>query len=409
MSKREYDFLCQHIRPEFPALESGDRTTVCDEKGNEYLDFASQTLNLNLGQLHPDVVSNIKTQLERIQYTSSKYFDPTALEFAEELVKAAPKPLTRVNHKMTGGSLANECAIKMARRNHEGKMIASPRGSFFGETLATMECASDYQDSDLLPNQTNSIHVSPPRAGVSAGSIEDVIESWKETLNEREDICGVITTPLEINAGLTPEPSSQGRYLAALRDLCDDNDVALIFDEAQTGFGWLKTPFAAQHFDIVPDILTVSKAVAAGLPLGATICKEEYDSLQYGEHEFTNGANPIACAAGLACISKTTNKKFQEKLQNKINHFHQHMRKIEADIEKVNEVRTIGLIAGIEIDQSQAINLRSILKKCMERGLLFRISGDFKGGTILAKPPLVISKSEIDDAMQILKTVLKTS
>lgn len=402
----KYPFLCQHIRPDYPPLEEGDQTTVTNVNGDEYLDFASQTLNLNLGQLHPEVIDRIKQQLDKIQYTSSKYSDPTSLAFAEELVDHSPSELRRVNHKMTGGSLANECGIKMARRQHDGEVVATPAGSFFGETIATMECGSEYSDSDLLPRKRNAIHVTPQRAGEGASSVHNVIEAWKEIFDERTDICGVLTTPLEVNAGVTADPAIQQKYLRTLRDLCDDNDAALILDEAQTAFGWLCTPFAAQRFDVTPDILTVSKAVAAGFPLGAAICKPEYDNLNYGEHEFTNGANPISCAAGLASISKVTDEEFQKMVRNKAVYLDEKLRELAEEVTGVQEVRSIGLIAGIEMDESKNIDIKEVLRSCMNQGVLFRISGDFRGSTIIAKPPLTVSKPEIDRAIQTLRTAL---
>jgi 4-aminobutyrate aminotransferase-like enzyme len=395
-------FLCQHLRPEFPALESAQGMRVTDADGVEYLDFASQTLNLNFGQLHPEVISRVEDQIQSIQYTSSKYSDPTSLSFAKKLAEITPDGLSRVNHKMTGGSLANECAIKMARRRHEGDVIAVPTGSFFGETLATMKLGSSYSGSDLFRSDEHVLEVEPQRGGVEGNKTSAVIEGWKSVLAGQDEIFAVVTTPLEVNAGLVPDPEAQGRYLATLKDLCNDIGAALILDEAQTAFGWLDDPFATTFFDVTPDILTLSKGIAAGFPLGATVCQPEYDNLDYGEHEFTYGAHPVSCAAGLATLSLVSENNSSEIM----GYFSQQIQSLGNSFDCITETRQVGLIASLRFDDSVA-EAKSVLNSCINQGLLLRVSGDFEGGMLIIKPPIILDESDVDEMVSILCSAIK--
>lgn len=399
------EHLCRNVQPTQPAFVSASGTTVTDVSGDEYLDFSSQTLNLNLGQCHPRIVDAVVEQVETLQYTSSRYLDEPTLRLAKELVELAPEGLTKVNPKMTGGSLANECAIKMARKYHGTKTIVTTHGSFFGETHETMRTSGKYADAEFLPSSDTHVHVTPPYK--SDTTVEEAIAEFRELLEERDDVAGFMLTPIDVNAGVVEFPET---YLREVRRLCDEHDVALIFDEVQTGFGWLGDMFAADYYDVTPDILTVAKGISAGYPLGAVLCREEYDVVTYGEHEFTYGAHTVSCAAALENIDIITQDGFGDEVEVKGEYMSRRLDEL-SSFECVDDVRCFGLIGGLDLvvgdDEANKQFAQDVLEACRDRGVIFRLSGDFGGNSLVIKPPVVTTCDEIDTAITTLQNVLE--
>lgn len=401
------EHLCQNVQPTQMPFVSASGTKVTDISGNEYLDFSSQTLNLNLGQCHPRIVDTVVDQVETLQYTSSRYLDEPTLRLAEELVGLAPEGLTKVNPKMTGGSLANECAIKMARKYHGKKTVVTTLGSFFGETCEAMQTSGKYIDAEFLTSGDTFTHITPPYE--SDTTVEDAIEEFRELLEERDDIAGFLLTPIDVNAGVVEFPEA---YLREIRRLCDEHDVALIFDEVQTGFGWLGDMFAADYYDVTPDILTVAKGISAGFPLGAVLCREEYDVITYGEHEFTYGAHTVSCAAALENLAILTEDGFLDEIRSKGKYLERQLNEL-SSFECVDDIRCFGLIGGVDFvvgnDEENVEFAQDVLEECRDQGVIFRLSGDFGGNSLVVKPPVVVSRDEIDAAMETLQSVLDDS
>ncbi|NEU59106.1 aspartate aminotransferase family protein [Halorussus sp. MSC15.2] len=377
---------------------------VTNVEGREFLDFASQTLNLNLGQCHPDIVEVVERQANRLQYTSSRYLDEPTMRLAKRIAEVAPEGLDKVNPKVTGGSIANEGAIKMARKKHDGNTIATTYGSFFGETNEVMRLSGKYYDKDFLVTDGDFEHFDPPYAGDSVSESADEFRKLAET---REDLCGVILTPIDVNAGVVEFPKS---YLQDVRNICDEHDIALIFDEVQTGFGWLGQMFAAEYYDVTPDIMTLAKGISAGYPLGAIVCREEYDVVGYGEHEFTHGANPIASAVAVTNIDILTQPGYLDEVADKGELLGERLAGLEDEFDIVDDVRRFGLIAGVDIvdDGEPSPELaEEIFEACLDEGIMFRLSGDFGGNSLVIKPPVIAKRSQIDTAIDTLRDVLE--
>jgi 4-aminobutyrate aminotransferase len=395
--------LCQNVQPSMrPFAEASGLRTV-DVDGDEVLDFASQTLNLNLGQCHPRIVKAATEQASTLQYTSSRYLDEPTLRLAKALADVAPDGLNRVNPKVTGGSLANECAIKMARKKHDGNAIATTHGSFFGETCEMMRCSGKYFEKEFLGDGGDFVHFEAPYAN---GEQPDHADDFRDLLESRPDICGVLLTPIDVNAGVV---AFSEEYLNDLRAACDEYDVALIFDEVQTGFGWLGDMFAAEYFDVTPDIMTVAKGLSAGFPLGAVICTTEYDVVTYGEHEFTYGAHPVSSATALETIDIVTDEMFVRDVKEKSAYLDERLARLPKEFSSVADVRVHGLIAGVDIVEGgePAPQLaEAIFEDCLEGGIMFRLSGDFGGNALVIKPPATVEMDQIDEAMDVLWNVL---
>ncbi len=406
-------FLSRNIRPIYPPLIKGNGVRVIDISGKVYLDFSSQTLNLNLGHRHQRIINAVKKQLERIYYTSSRFLDEPTLLLAKKLIEISPSKLTKVNLKMTGGSEANECAIKMLRKYHNKKIIVTTYYSFFGETFETMKCSGKYFDKSFIGNKCNYVYIYPPycfrcpyNEDLSTCSLS-CVESFRRVLYFRSDIAGIIIEPINVNSGVIIPPKE---YLVEIRKICDENGIGLVFDEVQTAFGWIGKIFASDYFGVTPDILTLGKGLSGGFPLGAVLFKEKYDVLEYGEHEFTYGAHPISCAASLEVINILTESGFLNNVEKKGKYLKDRLLELKEEFDVIADVRAIGLLVGVEIaDRDGSPNhaqARKIYETCLKEGLILRLSHDFNGNTLIIKPPLIVSKNEIDEAIYILRKVL---
>ena len=405
-------YLSKNIRPLSFPLVKGNGVTVTDINGKEFLDFSSQTLNMNLGHCHPRIINAVKTQLEKIYYASSRFMCPPPLQLAKRLVEIAPEGLTKVNLKITSSSEANEGAIKIIRKYFDGNKntIATTYLSFFGVTFETMKCSGKYFNAKFLGNRGDYIYVPPPyclRCPYNKQPTDCGLEcatAFEKVLEFRGDIGAIMLEPVMIDTAGVIIPKKE--YLLEIRKICDKYDVALIFDEDQTAFGWLGEMFASDYFDVIPDIMTLGKGLSAGFPLSALMFKEKYDVLDYGEHEFTYGAHPISCAATLENINILTEPGFLEEIKKKSRYFEHRLLEIHKKNEWIN-IRNIGLIAGVEIMKDMKIpdssKARQIFEECLKRGVIFRLSHDFSGNVIIIKPPLIVTNEEIDKALNVLE------
>jgi len=410
-----YSYLAKNIKPAYPPLIRGEGARVFDVNGKTYLDFCSQTLNLNLGHCHPRIVDAVKKQLDRIYYTSSRFLDEPTLQLAKKLIEISPPQLTKVNLKMTGGSEANECAIKMVRKYHSNNTIVATYKSFFGESLETMRCSGNFFDKAFLGGKNGYVYVNPAycfRCPFNKNRSDCGLEcakSFENIFKCRDDICSIILEPIIVNAGVIIPPRD---YLKEVRRICDEHDITLIFDEAQTAFGWTGEMFAANYFNVVPDILTICKGLSAGFPLGAAIFKEKYDLLEYGEHEFTYGAHPVSCAAAIETIKILTESDFLNVVKSKGEYLNNRLMELET-FDCIGDVRTCGFLAGLEFIKENknpdSIKAKKIYEICLKNGIIFRLSSGFKGNVLIIKPPLIISKEEIDIAIDTLRESISVS
>lgn len=211
-----------------------------------------------------------------------------------------------------------------------------------------------------------------------------------------------------VDAGVLIPPD---KYHSHIKEFCLSNNIALVIDEVQTGFGWLGDYFASLILKLQPDILTLGKGIGAGFPLAAVLLSEEYDVLDYGEHEITYGAHPISCAASLAMINYLSTEGLHE-AKEKGEYFQSKLSKLKSIYPIIGDIRAIGLLIGIEfIDANNNPNSKitlAIYKELFSVGIITRISKVGENCNILQiKPPIVISYSEIDEALNKLKFVLK--
>jgi 4-aminobutyrate aminotransferase len=237
----------------------------------------------------------------------------------------------------------------------------------------------------------------------------DVKKLFNHQVSPEEVACMIIEPVLGEGGYIIPPKA----WLKKIREICDRHGILLIFDEVQTGFGRTGNWFAAQTFDVVPDIMAVAKGIAAGLPLSATIAsKELMDQWPLGSHGTTFGGNPIACAAALASLEVMKEENLLQNATEMGEYAMKRLRTMQENYPIIREVRGVGLMIGIELGNPETGEpdgqaVMDVLDGCLQGGVLFYLCGN-SGEVIRMIPPLTVSKSQIDDGLDILESVLQT-
>lgn len=373
------------------ALVKGKGSYVWDVDGKKYLDFFSGLAVNNLGASHPKIVSAIRKQASQLLHVSNVFHIESQAELARELVQHS------FGDKVffcNSGAEANEGAIKLARKYSFKKFgpgrseVITMKNSFHGRTLAMITATGQekYQKGfePLMPG----FHYA------EFGNIESV----QSLVSEKT--CAILIEPLQGEGGVQVAPSE---YFQALRKLCNEKNILLIFDEVQTGIGRTGKLFAYEHFGMAPDIMTLAKALASGIPMGAMIAKEEVAStFETGDHASTFGGNPLATVVGLATLKTIFSDHLLEKAEKAGTTLKKKIKKLMKTMpDKIEEVRGLGLMIAIDLTKEA----RPVVLKCLEKGLLINAVQD---KTLRILPPLTVKKKEIDDFIKILDEVLSS-
>ncbi len=365
-------------------IEKGAGALVWDINGKEYIDCMGGYGVALVGHCNSKVVSAVKNQSEKLITCHGSFFNSARAELLEKLSRITPQGLD-VAYLCNSGAEANEFAIKVARKHAGKKEIVAFTGSFHGKTIGAVS---------LTWNKKYREPFEPLLPRVKFSRFGDM-ESVKDAINK--DTAAIIVEPVQGESGVHIPPPS---FLKTLREICDENDILLIFDEIQTGFGRTGKMWAAEHWGVEPDIMTVAKGMAGGIPIGAAISsKEVMSSLKVGEHTSTFGGNPLACAAASAAIDYIVDNNLPSAAEKKGAILHGELEKIRGDHEAVREVRGLGLMIGMEM----RFEIREILQKCLERGVILLYSGK---NIIRFLPPLVIQEEQMQKVISVLKQSL---
>ena len=343
----------------------------------------------NLGHCHPKVVKAIQDQAEKLIHVSNFYYIEPQIRLARLLCdhSFADKVFF-----CNSGAEANEGAMKLARKVAKGKTngdryeIITMEGSFHGRTFATLTATAQEKFhkgySPLMPG----FKYVPFN---DAKAVRDAIDS---------KTCAILIEPIQGEGGVNCP--SEG-YLRALREICDEKGILLIFDEVQVGMGRTGKLFAYEHYGIVPDILTLAKSLAGGVPIGALLIKKEIsDGFKPGDHASTFGGNPLATAAGVAALTAVLEEGMLENCRNVGGYFLSRLGEMKKKFPFIKEVRGKGLILGMELSMDGG----SIVKEMMQRGFLINCT---MGNVLRFLPPLIVTKKEVDEMLEVLEGVLK--
>ena len=387
IAKLTHDFVA-HTYARFPiALVRGKGARVWDADGKEYLDFVAGIAVNSLGHAHPAVVRAITAQARKLIHVSNLYHIVAQSELAQALCRHS---FADKVFFCNSGAEANEAAIKLARRYGKewggGRYeILSTYNSFHGRTLATLTATGQEKvraGYDPLPAGFRQVPYNDLRATEAA--IDDTTVA-------------ILVEPIQGEGGVVlPEPD----YLSGLRRLCDNRGLLLIFDEVQVGMGRTGKLFAYEHFGVEPDIMTLAKAIGGGLPLGAMLAKEKVArSFAPGAHASTFGGNPLACSVGLAVLKTLLRGGVLKNCEKMGQLLREKLESLRSRFSLVQEVRGMGLIAGMEL----AIEGDKIVTDCLRAGLLINCTAH---KVLRFVPPLIISASEIERGLATLEKVL---
>ena len=362
-------------------LSHGKGAKVWDMDGNEYIDALAGIAVNSVGHCHPRVVKAIQEQAEKLIHVSNLFLtEPQAL-LAQKLVNISG--LDRVFFTNSGAE-ANELAIKMARKHgHKhgrGGEIITMDGCFHGRTMATIAAGR--------PKYQKGFEPIPP--GFKLIKFND-IEAVKEAITDQT--AAIMVEPIQGEGGIHP---ADLHFLRELRHLCDAQNIALVFDEIQTGMGRTGNFFAFQGYGVMPDIMSLAKALGGGFPIGAVLARQSTaEALDFGDHGTTFGGNPLGCAAALATVEAIEEEKlFDKAYVNGANI----MKRLRAESEQessIQDVRGRGLMIGVELD----IQSKPVVLKMMEKGVIANAIGE---NVVRLVPPLVISMDELNTVVDVL-------
>ncbi|MBY8983053.1 MAG: aspartate aminotransferase family protein [Candidatus Lokiarchaeota archaeon] len=367
-------------------IVKGKGVNLYDNKGNEYIDCVAGHAVLNIGHSHPRYIEIVKKQLDELVMIPPNYPNEVRFRLLKKLSDITPKPLNQT-FLSNSGTESIEAALKLAlavNRDKEKPEIIAFKRAFHGRSLGALNMTFNmrYRKPFLPWLSTN----------VKFASFGD-IDSVKKLINE--NTIAVIIEFIQGESGVYPAPYN---FIKELKEICDENDLILIDDEVQTGFGRTGKMFAFEHYDVIPDIVCMAKAIAGGLPMGATISSEElYEKMKIGEHFTTYGGNPLVCAAANAAIEIIEQENLVEnsaiqgkKIINKLNIL------AEDDKKLIREVRGKGLMVGVEY----RTKVKELIKKAQDMHLLLLNSGLT---TIRILPPLVINDVQVDKVLNVIE------
>jgi acetylornithine/N-succinyldiaminopimelate aminotransferase len=370
-------------------LVRGKGTRVWDVEGKEYLDFVAGLAVCNLGHCHPKVVKALQDQAATLIHVSNFYYIEPQIQLASLLCKHS---FADKVFFCNSGAEANEGAMKLARKYAKEKMgtdryeIITMERSFHGRTFATLTATGQEKFHKGY---------SPLMPGFKYVPFNNS-EAVRKAIDSKT--CAVMLEPIQGEGGVSVP--SEG-YLKGLREICDEKGVLLIFDEVQVGMGRTGKLFAYEHEGVEPDLMTLAKSLAGGVPIGALLIKKGIaESFAPGDHASTFGGNPLATAAGVVALSAILEEGMLENCQKVGAYFLARLEEIKKHFAFVKEVRGRGLILGMELNMEGG----PIVNEMMQRGILINCT---MGNVLRFLPPLIVTKQEVDDVVKNLEEVFK--
>jgi len=366
--------------------EKGEGVRVWDKEGKCYIDLVSGIGVMAVGYSHPRICKVIKEQSQKLVHCSNLYHIENQAKLAEKLcqISFADKVFF-----CNSGAEANEAAIKLARKFGYQKgafEIVAMENSFHGRTLATL---------GLTGQEKYRKWFGPFPSGFKFCEFNNV-KKLKEMITSKT--CAIIMEPIQGEGGIK---EASPEFIEAAREICTEKDILLIFDEVQCGLGRTGKWFAYQHFGVEPDIMTLAKPLAAGLPIGACLAKKNIaDIFSPGDHASTFGGGPLVTSVALEVLNIMEEEKLVEKAKEVGRYFREKLSSLKEKFPFIKEVRGKGLMLGMELD----IEGKPVMDKAREKGLLINVT---KGKVLRFLPPLVIKKAEIDEAVFILEESFK--
>ncbi|MCS4539296.1 MAG: aspartate aminotransferase family protein [Thaumarchaeota archaeon] len=364
----------------------GSGAVLWDEQGNEYIDCMGGYGVAIVGHCNPDVVNAIRRQAETLITCHGSLYNDKRGEFLDKLTAASPHGLDAA-YLSNSGAEAVEVAIKLAKKFTGKKGMIAMKGGYHGKTSGALSAtwSKKYKESfePLLPNFKHAEY----------GDLEAVQREVDE------DTCAVILEPIQGEGGIIVPPDG---YLRGVRELCDKRGLLMIADEIQTGLGRTGKMWACENWNVVPDIMTLAKGLAGGVPIGATLTRSEIlHSFKRGEQTSTFGGNPLACAAGSATLDFIQREKLPDRARLNGEKFLSGLRDIAQRHKLPREARGMGMMLAFEM----RVDIQEILMQSLQKGVVFTYSGR---NVVRLLPPLVMTSEQIARVLSVLEDVVSS-
>ena len=380
IKEKSQKYLFQNYGRQDLCFAYGEGSYLTDVNGKQYLDMVAGIAVNSIGHSHPYWVEAVAKQAGRLVHTSNLYQVEKQVELAEKIASVTPKGMVKMLF-VNSGAEANEAALKTAVRKTGRSKIVSALNSFHGRTAGALGATGQtkYQDTfqPLISGNYDYFEF---------GNLEPL----KEMICK--DTAAVILEPIQGEGGVQ---TASKEFFKGVRDVCTDNGTLMIMDEVQTGVGRTGKWFGIQHYDVVPDIMTLAKGLGGGVPIGAAVTTEEIAKiLTPGTHGTTFGGNPLVCAAGSAVIDIIKQEKLVENAKDLGDELIRELRSVKHP--EIVDVRGKGLLIGVEI-KSKAKEFQDFALKC---GMLVNIC---HGNVLRLMPPLNITEDETQMFMHLFK------
>lgn len=418
-----YDQNFPHMSPVWGRIfpieaERAEGSYIYATDGRKYLDFTCGIGVTNTGHCHPKVVEAIREQAGLFLHAQANIVVHQPMLWLIEELRTIVHPSIDGFFFSNSGAEAVEGAVKLARAATGKQAVIVFTGSFHGRTSATMALTTSktgYKGvAQLLPS---GVYVTPyPYAyklGMTEAQVSDYALSALEELLVSQiaptDVAAVLIEPVLGEGGYVPPPAA---FLKGLREICDKNGILLIFDEVQSGFGRTGKWFAQDHYGVVPDIMTVAKGIASGLPLSGVFSRLDLmKKWPVGSHGGTFGGNPVAMAAGVATVKAMKAEKMLENATARGAQLQTGLRKLQEEYPQIGDVRGLGLMIGSEFEvdgkyQKAKGLVKEIVKAAENKGLLLLTCGTYDS-TVRWIPPLNVTEAQVNEALNIFGESLK--
>lgn len=369
-------------------FERGEGTKIFDREGNEYIDFVSGVAVNCLGHSNEKIVNTIKEQSEKLIHISNYYWNENAMKLSEKLCDNS-------DHQKVffcnSGTEAIETSLKLSRKygslqNKDKNHIIFMNNSFHGRTMGALSVTGQPKYQEAFR----------PLIGNVEGVDFNNIEQLKNAVNEKT--CAIILEPIQGEGGIL---CADLEFLKVARELCDQYNALLIFDEVQCGIGRSGKLFTYQKYGVVPDVVCLAKALGGGFPIGAILAKEKAaQAFVPGDHGNTYGGNPLGTAIGYAILEELIDGKIIDSVEVKGEYIRAKLKTLKEKYKFIDEIRGMGLLVGIKLN----IDNKLVSNKCFEKKLLAITAGD---NVLRLLPPLNVKKEDIDLAIDVIEEVFK--
>lgn len=401
-------------------IESGKGCIVKDVDGNEFIDFNSGLVCMNVGHNHPKVVSAIKNQCDRfLHYSNTDFYYREVVNLAERLARITPGTPDKKVYFGNSGAEAIEAAAKIARWHSRKQLFISFIGAFHGRTVGALSFTASKPTQrrhffPLMPGVTHVPYAYCYRCPFKLTYPEchywcvDFIDEYVlQKYVPPEDTAAILFEPIQGEGGYVVPPPE---YFQRIKKLADKYELLLIDDEVQAGIGRTGKWFGIEHWGVEPDIICSAKGLASGLPLGATIAKQKIMDWVPGSHASTFGGNPLSCVAASAVIDSIQDEKLLDNANKQGTYIMKRMGELKERSKIVGDVRGKGLMIGVEIvedkesGKSAPLKASEIMTRSWKRGVNVITCG---ASTIRMAPPLIITRELVDAALDIIEDSIK--